>query len=144
MKWQPVGSSLFPHEINVINGPYRTAGRVDNVGENSGLPCAEFGGVTAFLDRIEENARRQAAARHLINAALNCGSDAVRFLEIIHAELSPGHPIPNPYRVMPEAREWASWASAAENKAYALACYEALPPDDQTAFLRHVSQEVAA
>jgi len=97
-----------------------------------------------FLDRIEENARRQAAARHLINAALNCGADAVRFLEIIHAELSPGHPIPNPYGLMAEAREWASWASTAENKAYALACYEALPPADQAAFLCHVSGEEAA
>lgn len=97
-----------------------------------------------FLDRIEENARRQAAGRDLINAALNCGADAARFLEILHAALSPGHPIPNPYGLLGGAREWAGWASTAENKAYALACYEALPPADQAAFLRHVSQEVAA
>ncbi|WP_028710963.1 hypothetical protein [Paracoccus pantotrophus] len=105
-------------------------------------PIGDF--ATAFLDRIEENARRQAAARHLINAALNCGKDSLRFLEIIHAELSPGHPIPNPYGLMTEAREWASWASTAERKAYALACYEALPPADQVAFLSHVSGEEAA
>lgn len=97
-----------------------------------------------FLDRIEENARRQAAGRDLINAALNCGADSARFLEIIHAHLSPGHPIPNPYGLLGGAREWAGWASTAENKAYALACFEALPPADQAAFLRHVSQEVAA
>ena len=100
--------------------------------------------ASAFLDRIEANARREAVGRSLINAALNCGADAARFLEIIHAELSPGHPIPNPYGLMPEAREWAGWASTAECKAYALACYEALPEADQSAFLRHISGQVAA
>ena len=118
-------------------------------GLNTSDNCAPFrpiGAVAAdvFLDRIEANARRQAAARDLVNAALNCGADAVRFLEIIHAALSPGHPVPNPYRLMPEAREWASCASTAERKAYALACYEALPPAEQAAFLHHISGQVAA
>lgn len=120
--------------------------QVNSLEERSGhstfRPAHDY--AVIFLDRIEENARRQIAARHLINAALNCGADAARFLEIIHAHLSPGHPIPNPYGLMTEAREWASWASTAERKAYALACYEALPPADQVAFLSHVSGEEAA
>lgn len=120
--------------------------QVNSLAERSGhstfRPVHDY--AVIFLDRIEENARRQAAGRQLINAALNCGADAARFLEIIHAHLSAGHPIPNSYRLMTEAREWASWASTAENKAYALACYEAMPPADQAAFLRHVSGQVAA
>lgn len=118
-------------------------------GLNTSDACAPFrpiGAVAAevFLDWIEENAGREANARQLIDAVLNCGADAARFLEIVHAHLSPGHPIPNPYGLLGGAREWAGWASTAENKAYALACFEALPPADQAAFLRHVSQEVAA
>lgn len=98
-------------------------------GLNTSDACAPFRPIgtyaAVFLDRIEANARREAAGRDLINAALNCGADAAQLLEIIHAHLSPGQPMPNPYGLMPEAREWAS---TAENKAYALACYEALPP----------------
>lgn len=118
-------------------------------GLNTSDACAPFrpiGTVAAevFLDWIEENAGREANARQLVDAVLNCGKDSLRFLEIIHAQMTSGHPIPNPYRLMPEARKWASWASTAENKAYALACYEALPPADQAAFLLHVSRQEAA
>lgn len=105
-------------------------------------PIAEL--ATDVLDRIEANARREQAGQHLITAVLNCGPDAVRFLEILHAGLCPGHPIPNPYGLMAEAREWARIASTSEAKAYALACFEALPEADQTAFLSHVSMRAAA
>jgi len=108
------------------------------------LPRAESDGVIAFLDRIEENAHRQVNARHLINAALNCGADAARFLEIIHAHLSPGHPMPAPWGFMAEAREWASRASTPERKAYLWACYEALPSAEQAAFLTRIGREEAA
>ena len=113
-----------------------------NLPQTDFVPIGAY--AIAFLDRIEKNAGREANARQLIEAVLNCGPDRLRFLEILHAHLSPGHPIPNPYGLMSEAREWASWASTADNKAYALACYEALPPAEQAAFLRHVNGQVAA
>ena len=101
--------------------------------------------MQSWFDWIDGNTRRESAARALCLAVADCDpADAVRFLEIIHDHLSAGHPIPNPYRLMPEAREWASWASTAECKAYALACYEALSPADQAAFLHHVRAQVAA
>lgn len=100
--------------------------------------------AAAFLDQIDRNAYRQVVGHALIDAVLNCGDDAVRFLEAIHAALSPGHPIPNPYGLMREAQEWAEWASTAENKAYALACFDALPVSDQAAFLSHVGARAAA
>lgn len=113
------------------------------------VSCAPFrhiGAVAAdFLDLIEENAARQVAAQHLINAALNCGADAVAFLEIVHSVLSPDWPLPSPYaNLMAEAREWARIASTAQRKAYALACFEELTPADQAAFLSHVGARAAA
>lgn len=37
------------------------------------------------------------------------------------------------------ARNWAAIASPAERKAYALACFEAMPEDHQKAFLDHIA-----
>ena len=111
-----------------LNGSFRPVGEI----------------AAAFIDRIETNARRQKAGNQLIDAALNCGADAVRFLEIIHAALCPGHPIPNPYRLLTEAREWARWADQSERDAYMLATFEVSPQERRAAFLRHVSEQVAA
>ncbi|WP_300019417.1 hypothetical protein [uncultured Roseobacter sp.] len=55
---------------------------------------------------------------------------------------SPLHPLLTP---MNDARWWASIASRAECKAYALAAYEALPPAEQMAFRNHISEvEISA
>lgn len=97
------------------------------------------------LDLIEANAAREVAAQHLINVALNCGADAVPFLEIVHSVLSPDWPMPSPYaNLMAEAREWARIASTAQRKAWLLACYEVVTPADQAAFLSHVGARAAA
>ncbi|WP_321830671.1 hypothetical protein [Thalassovita sp.] len=56
-----------------------------------------------------------------------------------------GHPMPPFLSPMEDARAWASFASLRERKAYALAAYEALPPRDQMAFRKHISEvEIAA
>lgn len=56
-----------------------------------------------------------------------------------------GDPLPPFLGGMDDARQWASWASPQELKAYALAAFEAMPPKDQAAFHRHIStMEVAA
>lgn len=58
---------------------------------------------------------------------------------------SKGSPLPPFLGGMEDARWWASYATQQELKAYALACFEALPPQDQAAFFRHISTiEVAA
>ncbi len=54
-----------------------------------------------------------------------------------------GAPMPPWFNVMDDARWWASYASRRERKAYCLAAFEAMPPADQSAFLRHVQREGA-
>lgn len=100
--------------------------------------------AAAFLDRIDRNAYRQMAGHELIDAVLKCGPDAVRFLGIILAALSPGHPVPTPYGLMREAQEWAEWADQRERDAYLIAIFTASSPDRRAAFLSHVGARAAA
>ena len=55
-----------------------------------------------------------------------------------------GAPIPPLLSVMDEARSWAEWATPVEHKAYALACYSAMPPKAQAGFLAHVMGRAVA
>lgn len=56
-----------------------------------------------------------------------------------------GYPLPAFLAPMDDARWWASLASRAERKAYALASYEALSSEDQAAFRAYIAeQEVIA
>ena len=58
---------------------------------------------------------------------------------------SMGDPLPPFLGGMEDARWWASYSTRQELKAYALACFEAMAPQDQAAFVRHISNiEVAA
>lgn len=55
------------------------------------------------------------------------------------------YPLPPFLNPMEDARWWASFASLKERKAYALAAYEALPPREQMAFRKHISEvEIAS
>lgn len=65
-------------------------------------------------------------------------------LEVAADHYRAGQPIPPLFAVMAEARDWASWASRAELKAYALACFERLNDADRAAFLLHVAGSAAA
>lgn len=51
-----------------------------------------------------------------------------------------GTPLPPWVNVMEDARWWASGASRRERKAYALASFEAMNPQDRAAFLEHVTK----
>ncbi|WP_238367635.1 hypothetical protein [Mesobacterium pallidum] len=56
-----------------------------------------------------------------------------------------GEPLPPFLGGMEDARTWAAWATPEERKAYALAAFEAMPPQDQAAFFRHIGTlELAA
>ncbi|MDQ1848542.1 hypothetical protein Q9299_09615 [Gemmobacter fulvus] len=55
-----------------------------------------------------------------------------------------GAPIPPLLSAMDEAQAWAEWASPLEVKAYALACFNAMSPEDKAAFLRFVTGRSAA
>ena len=78
------------------------------------------------------------------------GSRALESSELVEkvalAAMQPkGPPLPPLLSPMSEARWWAGYANHSEHKAYALACYDALPSKDQMAFRRHISEvEIAA
>lgn len=79
--------------------------------ERGGLACA-------FLGSLPDDCAVQAAATALGRV---------------------GAPLPPFLGGMEEARGWAIWATERELKAYALACYEALPPREQAAFFHHIN-----
>ncbi len=61
--------------------------------------------------------------------------------QVASAALSAsGAPLPAFLGGLHDARHWASLATKAELKAYALAAFEALSPREQTAFYRHISE----
>jgi len=70
--------------------------------------------------------------------------DTLLIMERALSDLTMGQPIPMLMSVMWDARWWADWASPAELKAYALACYTCLSAKDQAAFLAYVQKGAAA
>lgn len=82
----------------------------------------------------------------LADAAAECPADIrARLLERLLEAYRPAWPqVPFLAGLMEEARFWADMASRAELKAYALACWEAMPEADRKAFIVYISNEVAA
>lgn len=117
-------------------------------GENvAPIPLADGTGADLqdWLSWIDDNIRREVAARNLAAAALDCDpSDRLELLERMHDALRRGFPIAAFGRVMDEASFWADHASPAERKAYALACFNRMPARDQAAFLEYVQGRSAA
>ena len=86
-------------------------------------------------------------AAHLATlAALSLASlDDDDAAHVVDATLrTAGFPLSDRVAPMQAARFWSERASRAERKAYAAACFEALTPDDQAAFLRRYARELAA
>lgn len=108
------------------------------------LACRDFEGWRNFSD-FSALALSEAERASLSWAAL-------RSLDAGHAEAvascilsATGAPLPTFLAPMDDARWWASVASRAELKAYALSAFEALPQSDQRAFIRHITEvEIAA
>lgn len=100
-------------------------------------------GVKGDLDvRISEAYRNRAeAATALCHAIADCHpEDACILMEAALLDLGAGAPIPPLFSVRDAATDWAEWASNAELKAYALACYNRLRPADRSAFLAYVGR----
>lgn len=109
---------------------------------------AKMLGYTLMLGDAASYGRLSAIAQHRLTLAER-GGLAVAFLGSLPGDCalqaaatalgSTGDPLPPFLGGMEDARSWASWASVSELKAYGLACYEAMTPRDQAAFLRHIS-----
>ncbi len=84
-------------------------------------------------------ARLTAHERAFMAAVLLATLDAETVEDIAATAVgAAGGPMPPFLGAMEGARSWASLASRAELKAYALACFEAMAPKDQAAFYSHI------
>ena len=101
---------------------------------------------TAFWDQFQRNTRRSADASRLIDAVFACDpDDRLWLVEMIFDQLRPHEPDFAPdHHAMIWARGWVQFASRAERKAFALACFEALAEPDRAAFLDYVNGRAAA
>jgi len=79
-------------------------------------------------------------------AALRSLDTPAQAEQVAEAVLSfAGYPMPTFLNPMRDARHWASYASEAELKAYAIAAHDAMNARDQMAFRNHISEvEIAA
>ena len=91
-------------------------------------------------------ARLSEAERASLAFAALCGLHPTQRQDTATAAIrSAGSPLPSFLGGMEDARFWASFATPQELKAYALASFEAMSPQDQAAFFRHIGTiEVAA
>ena len=119
---------------------------VHTTNENPGALAGATGAhSTEQAFKSERYSKRAEATTSLCHAIAECHrDDAVIILDAALASLSMGSPMPVFLSAMDDARWWASYASPAELKAYALACFEAMAPKVQSAFLSHVQRRTAA
>ena len=96
----------------------------------------------AFAD-AELQARADAATA-LCQAVAACHPDDAAGLMVgILPQLGAGQPLPPLFSFMDEAKDWASFATVPELKAYIAAAWNRLPPSDRMGFLMY-GQGVAA
>jgi hypothetical protein len=89
--------------------------------------------------KAQDYIKNRETATALCHAILDCDpADACEILAVAYGDLRAGMPIAPLEGLISEARVWAEFATTAELKAYALACYTRLSAGDQAAFLRHV------
>lgn len=110
----------------------------ENPGTLAGVTGAEkhVNGITG-----EEYRKRVKSATVLCLAITECEpEDACIIMEAALMDLGAGQPRPPLFSVMEEATHWADFASVAELKAYALACFNRMPGQVKRAFLAHVGR----
>lgn len=146
----------FPCEFKELERPTGETRSIENKGNISGLsnpispsqnenPGALAGATGANVDTIGivhlDYRKRAEAATSLCLAIGNCDPlDACEIMEAALIDLSAGQPRPPLMSVMDEATDWADFATTAELKAYALACFNRMKPADRSAFLAYVGR----
>ena len=77
-------------------------------------------------------------ATSLCLAIANCHPhDACQIMDAALDDLGRGQPRPAMFSIMAEANEWAEFATRAEIKAYALACFNRLSATDRMALVAY-------
>jgi len=111
---------------------------MENPGALAGATGADQLGISF---KTEEYRKRAEAATALAHAIADCHpQDACEIMAAALQDLSVGTPLPVFVSAMDDARWWASCASTAELKAFALACFEAMRPKVRDAFLGYVQR----
>lgn len=88
---------------------------------------------------IDSNLNRALATRQFCHALVQFEpDDRLEVLEDAYEFFSAGFPMPLLGTLMEQAAFWADRASRQERKAYLLACYNRVSPEDRAAFWRHV------
>ena len=93
--------------------------------------------------RGEEYRARARAATDLCHAIAACEpEDAETILAGVLAALNIGPPLPPFLDVMEDATWWAGWASFFELRAYAVACFQHMPPKMQADFASWAARQI--
>lgn len=95
----------------------------------------------ALVWRARLTAKERAAAAYSLIRSLDA-EDQQAVVETLFG--SQGMPIPPLLSNMEEAADWAFFAEPEQRKATALACFDNMPPNDQAAFLDHITTRRAA
>lgn len=125
---------------------------VENIQQNGHLanlfdPANENPGATAIATGDELQTIQIASpyykmraenATSLCLAIANCHpQDACQIMDAALDDLGRGQPRPAMFSIMAEANEWAEFATRAEIKAYALACFNRLSATDRMALVAY-------
>lgn len=71
-------------------------------------------------------------------------SDAALIMSDALERMRIGAPVPPLMNALDEAKDWASFATPFERKAWLLACFNACTPKEQAGFLAHVTPRASA
>jgi hypothetical protein len=116
----------------------------DPTNENPGALAGATGADSFQHFKSEEYRNRAKAATALCYAIADCDpEDACYVMESALVDLSFGSPLPVFLSPMEDALFWSSYATRNELKAYAVACLEAMNPNDQSAFLGYIHQNLS-
>ena len=115
--------------------------------ENPGALAGATGVIEKSIEDLADCiARWTVDASCITSAVYACAPEnRLPLIEATYEHLCAGAPVfAADQDAMTWARCWAEIASRAERKAYALACFEAMPAHDQRAFLAYVTGRAAA
>lgn len=99
--------------------------------------------AASYWALFDANADRQAAASRLIDAAMGCGDDAARFLEIALNTFRPGMPTDAGIDLQMEAAHWVQLSTRGEQRALFWAIWQDFTPEQRESFLTWAQGDAA-
>jgi hypothetical protein len=121
------------HKLGILRADSRAAS------ENPGALAGATGAEDLTINFANSYYKMRAeSATTLCLAISNCHPhDACQIMDAALDDLGRGQPRPAMFSIMSEATEWAEFATRAEIKAYALACFNRLSATDRMALVAY-------